>query len=441
MAHLSGWPIGSALSCRNIGNVKPILAPCSYLAQKKAGKTLLNSLLTCYRWLTRPGVHFALGNDFDQGAMLQGDMIGEMVKRHPILKRYVKINKGELIFQPTNSRLITLPADYAGSSGHNFLSVSFTEIWAFTWESHLRLYEELTPPPLVGALRIVDSYAGWQGESILLENIWNRGKEGEQLADDLYLTGQQLSFIAEGEAGHKATWRGNEQQRQAYLTEQRDTLREATYRRLHFNEWQASEDVFIPIEAWQDCIIPGFHPLEAGSQRPVYLGLDLATSANGDNAALCGTYLGDDNKVCLALHKVWKSSERQTKLRLKGTVFPYILGLRDRFNIIACYYDPYQAIALTEDLQAAGVRCVEVPQTHASRGPRDTRLMDLINSRKLVLYDDPDIHNLASQARAKELPNGQIFLKKASGRSKIDLLIAMSNCVSAVRQSIYHWAR
>ena len=78
-------------------------------------------------------------------------------------------------------------------------------------------------------------------------------------------------------------------------------------------------------------------------------------------------------------------------------------------------------------LRKLGLWMVEVPQTHASRGPRDTALYEMAVTRRLVLYDDPDLRNMAAFADAKELGNGQLFIKK-SGRGKIDLLVALSNC-------------
>jgi hypothetical protein len=38
---------------------------------KKTGKTFLNALLLCWRWLALPGQHFASGNDFDQSQARQ----------------------------------------------------------------------------------------------------------------------------------------------------------------------------------------------------------------------------------------------------------------------------------------------------------------------------------------------------------------------------------
>lgn len=391
---------------------------------KKSGKTLLNSLLTCYRWLTRPGVHFALGNDFDQGAMLQSDMIGAMCQRHPILKRYTKINKGELIFLPTNSRLITLPADYAGSSGHNFLSVSFTELWAFTAESHLRLYEELTPPPLVDALRILDSYAGWQGESILLENIWNRAKVGQPIADSLYLTGQQLSYIAEGEAGHKHTWRGTEAQRQAYLTEQRETLREGTYRRLHFNEWQNAEDAFIQPEQWDALVTPGYLcPLSSVS---LHVAVDIGVKR--DWAAVASVTELEDGMLGLGPYRIWKPS-KGSEVDL-SSVEEYLVSLDNKYTLASLAGDPSQFLYMKQRLNRGGITTEEFVQTVSQMTKAGNALFDTIRQARLKVYPGADdLRECVLNARGKETERGVRLVKQTQSR-KIDAAIGLAMAVS-----------
>jgi phage terminase large subunit-like protein len=97
------------------------------------------------------------------------------------------------------------------------------------------------------------------------------------------------------------------------------------------------------------------------------------------------------------------------------------------------YYDPFQALQLAENLTRAGLWCVEVPQTHASRGPKDTALFELAANGQLVLYDDPELKAMASAASARELGNGLLWIEKG-GRGKIDLLIALSNCADEVRK-------
>lgn len=385
---------------------------------KKAGKTFLNSLLTCYRWLTMPGVHFALGNDWEQGSLLQGAMIAGMVKAHPILKKYVKVNKNELLFRPTDSQLITLAADYAGSSGHNFLTVSFTETWAFTHEGHVRLFEEMTPPPLTNALRIVDSYAGYEGESTLLENVWKRGESGEKIGDDLYLTGQQLSFIATGEQAQVKCWRGTDIQREAYYTEQRETLRPGTYDRLHLNQWAASEDIFISADSWDSLIQPGYACPIADKSIRLFLGVDAAVKH--DHAAAVSVY-HKDNLLHLGPYRIWKPSP-QIDLEV---IENYILELAEKFTLSLAICDPYQLQHLIQRLKKRGIRISEYPQTVANMTIAGNTLLDLIRQNQLVAYPTKELRQHILNAHAKETPRGIRLIKGTSSR-KIDAAISLA---------------
>ena len=159
----------------------------------------------------------------------------------------------------------------------------------------------------------------------------------------------------------------------------------------------------------------------------------MATKPFGDDCALIVVY-PHNGKVKVAFHKVWRGGhQRLTPLRLAATVKPYILGLRDHYRLAGVWFDPYQALQLAEELRAEGVRCHEVSQTHATRGPKDTELWEMVCNRELVLYDDPELRSAAANASVKELGNGLIFLGKA-GRGKIDLLIALSNCANEARE-------
>ena len=96
--------------------------------------------------------------------------------------------KGEIVFPETGTRIVALPADFAGAAGAIFGVSSWTELWAFRYEGHVRLWEELTPIPNRRSLRIVDSYAGFAGDSPILEPIRQRALAGERLAEELPTT-------------------------------------------------------------------------------------------------------------------------------------------------------------------------------------------------------------------------------------------------------------
>lgn len=395
-------------------------------APKKSGKTLLNSLLVSYRWLTRPGIHFALGNDFDQAALLQADMIGAMCKRHPLLKKYVKQTAKELLFTPTGSRLITLPADYSGSAGHNFLTVSFTEIWAYLGESAMRLYEELALPPLVGALRIVDSYAGWNGESLLLEHIWQRAEKGQRIGEYLTLSGGQLSFIAQDDEGHKATWRGTEAERQKYLTEQReDTPRQGTFRRLHYNLWQNAEDAFIQPEQW-DRLIKDWYTCPLPDRRTsLHAAVDIGVKR--DWCAVVSVAKNGDG-LDLGPYKIWKPPKRgEVDL---SAVEDYLIELDRNYRLDSLAGDPSQFLYMKQRLNQRHVRTEEFVQSVSQMTKAGNALFDTIRQGNLKVYPGAtDLRGCVLSARGRETERGVRLVKQTQSK-KIDAGIALAMAVS-----------
>lgn len=395
-------------------------------APKKSGKTLLNSLLTCHRWLTRPGIHFCLGNDWEQGAMLQAAMVGEMVKRHPLLKRYVKETKQELTFTPTGSKLITLSSDYAGSAGHNFLTVSWTELWGFVHESHQRLYEELVPPPLVGALRVVDSYAGWFGESVVLEKLWQRAEKGEQIGDSLTLIGQQLSYIAQHDEGHKKTWRGTEAQRQAYLLEvKEEALREGTFKRLHFNEWQSAEDTFITPEQWDALIDPGYRCPPPSKSLSLHVAVDIGVKRDW---AAVASVVKLENALGLGPYRIWKPS-KGTEIDLEA-VEDYLKELDTSYRLASLAGDPSQFLYMKQRLNKGGIKTEEFIQSPAQLSKAGNALFDTIRQRRLLVYPGTnDLRECVLNARGKETERGVRLVKQTQAR-KIDAAIALAMSVA-----------
>jgi hypothetical protein len=401
---------------------------------KKTGKTFINAVLTAWRWLALPGLHFCVANDLDQAQARQFQEIADMVRRHPFLRDRVKVSANRLEFTSTSSVLQALAGDATGNAGANFLTVSHTEAWGILFENDIRNFEELTPPPGkfygLPALRIVDSYAGYLDESQTWHSLVDRGLTGEQVDESwpIFREGGLLLFHVEGEEGQKRCFRGSPEEAKVYYKDQRATLRENTYKRLHENRRMPNIGSFVDDEVWQSLVDKNLKPLAAGSDRPVYVGLDLAVAPGGDNCALIGVYF-DQGQTKVAFHKIWKGGRfRIRKLDLSETVEPYILGLAKKYRIQGVFFDPWQAVYLADRLRQAGINCVEVRQTHSSRGPKDTALFEMVSNGQLAFYDDPDLRTMAAGASAKELGDGRIFLQKTGGRSKIDLLIALANC-------------
>jgi len=395
---------------------------------KKAGKTLLDSLLTCYRWLTMPHVHFVVGNDQDQSAELQINMIAAMVKRHPVLASCCKLNRAEIVFEPTGSRIVSLPMDAPGAAGANFATASFTELWGFVYEQNERLYDELTPIP--GAtpydcLRIVDSYAGFVDESELLRRVWDRGLAGERISEQwpIYLTGQQLSYIHQGDDAQRRCWRFSEAARLAYYVEQQETLRANSYRRLHRNEWASSEDKFISPEQWDALILEGYHA--PGPDKAVHLvaGVDLAVKH--DYAAVV-TVWPNDGLLYLGPYRIFVPAPEVDI----GAVEHYIEELAAKYSLDRANADPYQMAGSIQRLQRKGIRIAEYPQTVSNMTLAGNSLFDCIREGRLVVYAGADsLREHVLNAHAKETSRGIRLIKEASSR-KIDAAIALAMAVA-----------
>ena len=400
---------------------------------KKGGKTLLNSLLVAYRWLTQPGVHFVLGNDRDQSAELQVNMIAAMVKRHPILRQYVRVTRSVLTFEPTGSRIVSLPMDASGAAGANFGTVSFTELWGFTYEENQRLYDELTPIPGGQCLRIVDSYAGFDGESELLRQVWDRGLTGERVSDDwpIYLVGQQLSYIHQGVDAQARCWRFGDANRAAYYQEQHETLRPNAYRRLHLNEWVSAESAFILPEQWDALVDPSWVvPAEASFA----IGVDLATKH--DSAAVVSITQATDDASILGLGpwRIWRAPVDLT------AVADYLRNMMATGYVVSAVCDPYQAALMMQTLGAEGYQLDEYPQTVANMTTAGNTLFDLVKQGRLKIgpgAEELRKHVLA--CTAKETDRGIRLIKTTTSR-KIDGAIALAMACTMGSELFQHWA-
>jgi hypothetical protein len=75
-----------------------------------------------------------------------------------------------------NGTIVTaIPVDYSGEAGANQGLVSHDELWGLVTELQRRLYDELTPVPTrKNSIRLITTYAGFEGESALLEDLYHQ---------------------------------------------------------------------------------------------------------------------------------------------------------------------------------------------------------------------------------------------------------------------------
>ena len=95
-----------------------------------------------------------------------------------VLSSSIRMHNGTVI--------VPIASDYKGAAGSRHNLVVYDEIWGFESEKARRLYEELTPPPTESSTWIlIVTYAGFLGESDLLESIYQRGLSGRRVDTEL----------------------------------------------------------------------------------------------------------------------------------------------------------------------------------------------------------------------------------------------------------------
>jgi hypothetical protein len=99
----------------------------------------------------------------------------EALSREAVLSHSIRMHNGTLI--------LPIASDYKGAAGSCHSLIVYDDLWGFETEKARRLYEELTPPPRErSAWVLIVTYAGFLGESDLLESIYQRGLSGRRVS-------------------------------------------------------------------------------------------------------------------------------------------------------------------------------------------------------------------------------------------------------------------
>lgn len=74
---------------------------------------------------------------------------------------------------PNHGSIKTAPMDPKGAAGGNQTAALFTEMWVFDSKKARQVHAEFTPPPTrPRSVRIMEGYAGYEGQSGLWEELW-----------------------------------------------------------------------------------------------------------------------------------------------------------------------------------------------------------------------------------------------------------------------------
>jgi phage terminase large subunit-like protein len=388
-----------------------------YGAPKKSGKTAMNAMHTLLMTLVYGGRFaeaFIVANDFEQARARVFEAIRRIVEASPYLAREATVTANRIAFPSTGATIQAIASDYTGAAGSNPTISSFDELWGYTSERSHRLWDEMVPPPTRRvACRLTTTYAGYEGESDLLEGLYKRGLSQPLVAPDLYAGDGLLMFWTHE---LQAPW-----QTEDWRTQMRSQLRPHAYLRMIENRFAHSEESFVDPAWWDACCVA--RPVAADPSMPVWVGVDASTKRDSTGITAC-TWDKATQKVRLVWHRIITPT-RDAPIDFEVHIEEVLLALKARFLVKEVRYDPYQMAATAQRLTRTGMNMVEFPQSPANLTAASQNLYELIKGQNFIAYPDDAVRLAMQRAVAVETTRGWRIAKDKQSH-KIDVVVAMA---------------
>lgn len=398
-----------------------------YSAPKKSGKTTLAAVSVLYT-LRVLGGRFAEGycvaNDFDQAQGRVFQQCIRILEASPLLRGTAKVTADTITFPDTGATITALPADYAGAAGGNPNITVFDELWAYVSESSRRLFDEMVPVPTRRvSVRLTVTYAGFEGESTLLEELHDRGVAGEEIAPRLFQSPDLLCYWSHDLV---APW-----QTESWVEQMRRTLRTTAFTRMILNRFTSGESGFVELDWWDACVDSNLRPAVAQHGLPVFVGVDASVKRDA-SALVVVTWDGVTRRVRLVAHAIFHPTPDEP-IDFEDQIESTVLDFAKRFRLEGVLYDPYQMVASAQRLTKTGIPMEEFPQSVPNLTAASQNLYDLIKGRNLAAYNDAEIRTAVGHAVAIEGTRGWRIAKEKA-RLKIDVVVALAMaCLACVR--------
>ena len=328
---------------------------------KKRGKSTAAAVAARFvaETQTRFGEVYHCANDLDQAKERSFRFISDSIRLTPncIQKAGDWVLPERWIVQKTRQECLesgtiikAISSDAKGEAGGNPDMTVWTELWGFTQRDDILFWEEMKPVPAKpDSMRWIETYAGFENESMLLWELYEMGKDGRQLTAgevaeatdtplDVFIeTGGNpevlvpiwvnegaglLLYWDEGIAARR--WLPSELNEDgtvkgtalSYYREEEKKNTPSEYRRHHLNEWVGAESDFVPLPLWDLCHEPwdpvsetGLPPFLPGDPTKTVLGVDAATTGDCFGIAAVTRHPQRNEDVAVRQLRKWDPKE------------------------------------------------------------------------------------------------------------------------------------
>lgn len=404
---------------------------------KKSAKSTVVAAVVDYVCATQPRSSAKLvANDLKQADSRVGMYLRENLRNNDDRLPTVRIKPtGYRIDYLNRSTVEMIPIDPKGEAGGNDNLIVYSELWGWKSKAHIQMWEEMTlsPNKFRNAQRWIDTYAGYYGESPILERLYDLGvNKGRQLWPDLEVyVNEKARLLCVWVTKPMLPWQ-LDADGQAYYAEQRETLTVQAFSRMHENQWASSNDAFIDMAWWQGCkgTIPTLRQMQ-----PLVIAVDAGVTS--DTFAIVAV-----SAVRTPPVEGYPEGRELTEVRYcKLFVAPLngkldfadpereLIRLCETYNVQMIVYDPYQLHELmTRFRRRLLAPCHEFPQGER-RAKADKHLYDIIRDRSVVwdqrMANVDDLKDHISHANQKA-ENERLRIVKRTEDDKIDGAVALS---------------
>lgn len=287
----------------------------------------------------------------------------------------------------------------------------------------------LSPTKMGKSFRWVETYAGFDGESPLLEQLYHSGvKEGEP-PDWAYDLNPPLPIFENSAARLLLMWNDMPRlpwQTKDYYAQEAAVLTPSEFNRVHRNQWASSNMAFVPIEWWDRCLHKDWQP---DPNAAMVLAMDAAVS--NDLFAVVGVCGIDGENYGIVYANAWKAKHNQ-KIDFDDVRAEMVRLLNER-NVIEIAYDPYQLEDMAGHFKKELIAHVK---EFGQAGPRliaDKELFDSIRDRHIWHRGEHDLREHILNANAKN-DQGRLRIVKRNEMLKIDLAVATSMALARAKE-------
>jgi phage terminase large subunit-like protein len=383
-----------------------------------------------------------VANDLKQADSRVGDAMRKAILLNPRLGSRVKIS-GKAFKCPNFTTIEAVPIDPTGEAGGGDDFIVFSELWGAKSAPAARMWTETTLSPLkMGrSQRWVETYAGFEGESVTLQKLYNATvKEGRNIGAELgfpdleVFSNESARMLCLWNTIRRSPWQLGEKG-DAYYAQEAAALTDSEFDRVHGNMWQSSQKKFVPDEWWNACGVPPAQIPELDRYGEIVVGIDAAVS-NDCFGIVAVSRQGD--KVIKRYARKWQPT-KGAKLEYSNPNDPndpeYPEGalrwLAKRYNVIVFGYDEYQLHHLANILRADNVGFFLKFDQGADRLTADKQFYDVIRERRFVHDNDADLTEHVQNANRKEDPESRkLRIVKRADELKIDLAVCASTATN-----------